>query len=309
MPLSGWYPDPGGRPGHYRYWDGQSWAETTSTSPGGPPGPDRGAQSRSPRRGRARWGIVLAAVAAVLVLVVVGALVVRDAGRQTADGGPAPSVTSGGADASPNAEPTPDEPSAVDPTPVPSETASAAPSPSGPPCPVGNPFSRQDYERDDRVHGGGLSFPRQPGWQDPGPQASAFTWAYDLGETDIQLDQTRFASYAVGAVSVADGFEDPRTAAELMLRCTVASALYSNVSGTTTLVDEETTVDGYRAWTLRTEVRAYDARTSYQGDTVQIVVVDLDSPEALAFFWGSAPIGSDAFTARLDQAVEQLQVG
>ena len=159
------------------------------------------------------------------------------------------------------------------------------------------------------MHGGALSFPHQPGWDDPGEQRSAFTWAYDLGETDIKVEPEWYATLAVGAVSVADGFEDPQSAAELAMRCTAASSLYRNVTSRTDLVDEETTVDGYRAWTLRSEIRADDPRTSREGDTVQITVVDLDSPEALAFFWGCAPIGDEAFTARLDAAVEQLRVG
>ncbi|MGI3779558.1 MAG: hypothetical protein ACRYG2_02170, partial [Janthinobacterium lividum] len=71
----------------------------------------------------------------------------------------------------------------------------------------------------------------------------------------------------------------------------------------------ETTVDGYPAWSLRSEIQTYDPRTSYQGDTVQITVVDLDSENALAFFWGSAPTGDATFTARLDQVVRQLRVG
>lgn len=302
MSEPGWYPDPGGRPGHYRYWDGQAWAPTTSTTLPGAASPSAPGPATAPRTGRSRRPLVVAVAAAVLVLAVVGALVVRGGNQPIVDGGASPSATApGGNDTTP--------------APTPSRTAGATPSPSGSPsptpsepCPVGDPFTRQEHPDDGRVHGGGLSFPQQPGWQDPGVQASAFTWAYDLGETDIQLAQTRFASYAVGAVSVVDGFEDPRSAAELMMRCTISSALYSSVTGTTELVDEETTVEGYRAWSLRADVQTYDARTSYQGDTVQITVVDLGAGESLAFFWGSAPIGDEAFQARLDQAVEQLGV-
>ena len=261
---------------------------------------------------------MLTVLAAALVVAVVVALVVRGTDRPIVDQGASPTA-SGGVGTSPAATPsdTP-TPDPVDPTgptspSIPSSTETPAPRPSDTegqePCPVGDPFSRQDHPRDGRVHGGSLSFPRQPGWETPGPEASAFTWAYDLGETDVQLAQNRYASYAVGAVSVADGFEDPRTAARLAMRCTVASALYSNVSGRTDLVDEETTVDGYRAWTLRTQIRTYDSRTSYAGDTVQITVVDLDSPEALAFFWGSAPIGDVTFENRLDEVARQLSVG
>ena len=307
MSEPGWYPDPGGRPGHYRFWDGQAWAPTTSTSlPGAAAPPSAPGPGTTPRTGRSRRPLVLAVVAAVLVLAVVGALVVRGGNSPIVDAGPSPSATGPGGDTTP--APTPSTTPSDTPSPAGSPSPTPFEVPSADPCPVGDPFTRQEHPRDGRVHGGGLSVPRQPGWQDPGVQASAFTWAYDLGETDTQLAQTRFAAYAVGAVSVADGFEDPRSAAALILGCTVTSALYSDVSGTTELVDEETTVDGYRAWSLRAEVRTYDARTSFSGDTVQVIVVDLGSPESLAFFWGSAPTGDEAFQARLDQAVEQLRV-
>jgi hypothetical protein len=296
----GWYPDPGGRAGHYRLWDGHAWGLSTTTDP--PGGPSAGPPPPK-RRHTTRW--VLAGTVLALVLVVVAVLAL-DPGRPVA--GPTPSATSrpggnDGASAAPTARPSR--------TP---STASATPSPSPfptptTPCPIGNPFAQQDRPRDGRVHGGGLSFPRQPGWEDPGRQADAFTWAYDLGETDLQVEPQWYASYAVGAVAVSDGFEDPQSAAELSMSCTVQSALYRNVTSRTDLVNEETEVDGYRAWTIRAEIRADDDRTTFEGDTVQVTVVDLDSPDALAFFWGCAPIGDQAFTDHLAQVVEQLRVG
>jgi Protein of unknown function (DUF2510) len=36
-PRPGWYPDPAGAPGLYRWWDGNSWAEVTSDSAQAPP--------------------------------------------------------------------------------------------------------------------------------------------------------------------------------------------------------------------------------------------------------------------------------
>ena len=300
MSLPGWYPDPGGRAGHYRLWDGERWGLSSTTDPPGAPAP-----APPPRRGRpGRW--IAAGIAVLVALGVVVALVLAPGGPPGAATSPAPASAPVSSAGPTSAAPLPLPPPSATPSPTlapqPSEVASAG-------CPVGDPFSRQDHPRDGRVHGGGLSFPRQPGWTDPGAQASTFTWAYDLGETDVQLQQTRYAAYAVGAVSVADGFEDPRTAARLAMRCTAASALYSNVSGRTDLVDRGTTVDGYRAWTVRSEIRAYDPRTGYAGDTVQITVVDLGSPEALGFFWGSAPIGDETFTDRLDEAARAVRVG
>jgi hypothetical protein len=301
----GWYPDPGGRAGHYRFWDGQTWAPTTTANPAGAaPAAPAGPPLRAPRRRLGRW--LVAAAVLVVVLAVIGALVVRNADRPILDPGPS-ATTTGGVETSPATTPSA-EPSPTAPSPRVMDPSTGA-TPSGAACPVGNPFARQDYRRDGRVHGGSLSFPRQPGWEEPGTLTSDFTWAYDVGETDTPVEPQWFTSFAVGAVSVADGFEDPQSAAELAMRCTVASALYSNVSSRTDLADEQTTVDGYQAWTLRSEIRAYDARTSFGGDTVQITVVDLGSPEALAFFWGSAPLGDAAATARLDRVLEQLRVG
>jgi len=40
----GWYPDPGGEPGMYRYFDGAAWSEALSPTPlPGPPGQYAGA--------------------------------------------------------------------------------------------------------------------------------------------------------------------------------------------------------------------------------------------------------------------------
>ena len=38
MSTPGWYPDPGGRPGGYRYWDGHAWTSQVTGQPGGPGG-------------------------------------------------------------------------------------------------------------------------------------------------------------------------------------------------------------------------------------------------------------------------------
>lgn len=33
MATPGWYPDPAGRPGHFRFWDGDRWGDDTSDDP------------------------------------------------------------------------------------------------------------------------------------------------------------------------------------------------------------------------------------------------------------------------------------
>jgi hypothetical protein len=236
-------------------------------------------------------------IAVLVVLAVVVTLVVRSGSGDIADPGPVPtSGVSRGNDTSPSASPPP--------------TASPSPTPSGPPvpCPGGDPLARQDHPADNRVHGGGLSIPSQPGWSSPGMQLTGFTWAYDVGETDTNVQPKWFAAYAVGALSVIDGFEAPKVAAELAMACTAGSAFYKNVTSRRDLSSRAVTVDGQPGWTLRTEIRVSNDETTFEGDVVQITVVDVDAPESLAFFWGCAPIGDTALIGRLDAAARQLRV-
>ena len=300
MATAGWYPDPGGAPGRYRYWDGQGWSADTVGDPG------RGAPA-SPgtppdNRNRRRAGPWIVLVTVLVVLAVVVTLVVRSGSRNTADSGPLPtSSVSAGDDTSPS------------PSPSPSVSASPTPTPSPPsappvPCPGGNPRARQDHPVDGRIHGGGLSMPAQPGWASPGVQTDGFTWAYDVGETDTNVQPKWFAAYAVGALAVMDGFEAPKVAAELAMACTAGSDFYKNVTSRRDLTSRAVTVDGQPGWTLRSEIRVSNDETTFEGDVVQITVVDVDSPESLAFFWGCAPIGDTALVGRLDATAGQVRV-
>ena len=85
MSLPGWYHDPGGSPGHYRYWDGSSWSEGTTTNPADPPpslghlGPGSsragGPASSSAQVFRATPRKVWLGIASIVSLVVVLALI------------------------------------------------------------------------------------------------------------------------------------------------------------------------------------------------------------------------------------------
>ncbi len=311
MSLPGWYPDPGGSPGQYRHWDGRAWSSTTtadpSSAPPGSDGPGPTSPTGTPPR-RRRGGAWVAVLAAVLVVLLVTGGLVLSQRRSTVVDDPLPTSTvSGGDDSSPTPTPTPTpttEAPSASPSPTPGRSATLRTEP----CPVGDPLARQDHPQDGRVHGGGLSFPQPEGWDSPGPQVSGFSWAYDVGEADRKVEDHWYAGYAVGAESVADGFEDARSAAELTMECSATSYFYRDVTSRTDLVDEATTVDGHPAWTIRSEIRVDDDRTTFEGDVVQVTVVDLDSPEAVAFFWGCAPIGDDSLVRELDQLAFVLTV-
>ncbi|MGI3786612.1 MAG: DUF2510 domain-containing protein, partial [Janthinobacterium lividum] len=103
MSTPGWYPDPGGRPGHYRLWDGRGWGLSTTPDP---PGGSSAGPPPPPRRHVARW--VVAGAVLLLVLVVVGALALRTGGQPVAGTTPGPSLSS-----ATGVDPTPALPSLV----------------------------------------------------------------------------------------------------------------------------------------------------------------------------------------------------
>ena len=82
--MPGWYPDPAGTPNRFRYWDGRAWSTDTTDNPAAAPtgcrrsgrrGDAGGAGSPPPKQGRRRFGPLILALAALVVLVLVGVLV------------------------------------------------------------------------------------------------------------------------------------------------------------------------------------------------------------------------------------------
>src|SRR3954471_14594801 len=96
MAMTGWYPDPGGTPGRYRYWDGSSWSDVTTGDPADPP---PGAGPRLARRKPYGPGSALGIGALVLVVVLVASvLIIRRTGSADELGIAAPAATASGWD-------------------------------------------------------------------------------------------------------------------------------------------------------------------------------------------------------------------
>ena len=291
MSAPGWYADPARTPGRFRYWDGRSWSQVTTANPADPP-PD--ASRPSTRR---RPGPLIALAAALLVVIIIAVVSVRLvlSGNSNVTDDPLPSSTvSGGDDSSPT------------PSPTPSPTGSTPPPLID--CPRGDPDARHPYPADGRIHGGGLSFPAQPGW-DPSRLRTGLTWAYDVDAQDKTIEPEWFAMFAVGALSVVDGFEVPAQAAESVMQCTATSDFYANFTDRKDLHTKPVTIAGRPGWSVRAEIHVNSDLTDLPGDVVEVVVVDLGAPEALAMFWGAVPIGDQAMLGQLDQVVSQLQTG
>lgn len=296
MSTPGWYPDPGGRPGAYRYWDGQAWSGQTTTRPRPSPGDGRQGSRR---------GIVLVVVAVVLVLVlsVAGILIAR-----TLTGGARPitdpqpdSTVSAWDDSKPTASPTP--------------TPSPSPSPSGTPsrrqrvdCPSGAPGDVAQHPTDGRVHGGRLSFPViGSGYGAPRPKPG-LTWFYDVAAQSQSTEPGWESWIAVGEVAVQPGFETPADAAESSMQCVVNPSWFSDFESRTDVRNEAYQLGGHQGWIVSSEVRVDKPGLSVEGDLVTIVIIDDGRTDRLSGFVSIVPIGDGPRTRLAEETLAALQV-
>ena len=234
MSMPGWYPDPAGNPGHFRYWDGSSWSQQTTTDPAREVPGRQGDETTTGRRGV--LGLLLGGLAAILVLaLLVWAVFFRDSGFV----------------------PVAEDTNSASPTgPVWNETDTPTPTPSG-----------------------------------------------------VGVDQHAHLQ-AVGAVSVADGFEEPRTSAYMMMSCFATSGYYSGFSGRKDLSSQAVTIDGHKGWHLRTEVYVVmPDLPQVPGDVIDVVVVDTGNPESLGAYINSATIGDSQVQEELKGSLDGLRVG
>ncbi|MEX0426346.1 DUF2510 domain-containing protein [Nocardioides sp. DS6] len=292
MSSPGWYPDPAGDPDLLRYWDGTGWSGQTRPADKRPEEPSAWPELEQPptqawapvgeRRGR-RTGLVAAlAVAAVLVAGGgVGAAVALSR-HDTAD--PSPAVTS------------------LAPT-SPATGGSTTVLPIVNDCPDGDTFEKQKHPKDGRVHGGGLSFPRQPGAE---AHDEGFPWADDTHGETIALKGTWVRFYVVGRLPAWSGYSSLQRTAESMLSCIARDKdMYPRATRFTPAFSRATTVDGHDAWEARGSV--YVDGAPYPGGTVHVVAVDTGK-QGYSIFMGDAPIGVKSDLAALDAVVKELKV-
>src|SRR4029453_7153843 len=207
MADAGWYPDPAGVPGRYRYWDGAKWSSFTTDDPRRPGAAKSPASSSSPSEPgkagpppsrpsrRRRIGLMIAVLAVALGVVVASAIFVGN--FRSVVNNPLPASPASGTGNS-SAARTPSS------TATPSATPSASPQK---PCPKGNPYQRARHPSDSRVYGGNLSFEAQPAFE-AAVVESRFSFAYDVLQQSIAVSQNPnwIAQLAVGQLRRKDGF-------------------------------------------------------------------------------------------------------
>jgi hypothetical protein len=291
MSSPGWFPDPGGVPNLYRYWDGQAWTNQLTSQPGGPPpaapgqgqpgGPPPAAPGQgqpgaaAPRRSGRGWLIALIAIAVAVVVVV--ALAVRGL-----SGG------LGGLTGSPGGNPSSDV------CPQPEADSSPTPQPN-----------------DGRVHSGALSYPMLPApWGAPEPNTEV-PFGRDVLQQFVQTEKTPALSWGaavmVGELVAGDGFFAPKDGAEIVLRC-VTGTFYGNAEVTRhDTKSQAVTVDGHDGWLMESDLSFSIPGLEATNELLTVVIVDLKTGSA-GLFASSVPGNTPQYNEPAKQAMEGLEV-
>jgi len=290
--ANGWYPDPSGAHGRFRYWDGSTWSDATTTDPSTPP-PKASVPANTGGNGNRTWLIALAIL--VVITAVVVALVLRGTGGLAA-GHPAQEDTN-------SSTPTVsawDETSTPTPTPPP-------PNPSGGQmvtCPIAT-MTGNTPQVAGKLTADTLSVDMIDGW------TPDYMWLAPIYDLHAQTDQVYvgwMSNIAVGLLANSDGFINISTSAEQLMECFASSGYYVDFTGRTDIIPgEQISISGHAAW--RIESNIYVSGQKVQGDVCDIIVVDLGgTKDHLGIFFSSYSIGDTARGALVDAAIASLAV-
>ena len=292
--MSGWYPDPGGAAGRFRYWDGSAWSADTTADPQHTPPPRPGDGASPNRPGGNKGWIVALVVLAIVTAVVIAAVLWGTGGVQFNQ--PAQEDTNS---STPTVSAWDETSSPTTPPPPPTNSGGQLVS-----CPVTQQVGNTP-QRAGQLTADTLSVSWISGWTIDSMHLDP---VYDL---HAQVDQVYFdwmSNIAVGLLSNADGFVDISTSAELIMECFASSGYYIGFTGREDIIPgQQISISGHPAWHIQSNI--YVNGYPVPGDVVDIIVVDLGTDkDHLGLFFSSCSIGDAARCALVESAISTLSV-
>jgi len=295
MSTPGWYPDPGGAPGRFRFWDGARWSAQTTANPHSPT-PARVPARNDPQRSGKGW-IVALAVLVALTLIAVAAFWFFGLRGPTGGGTAVPDENS----SSPTV-PQWDETST--PTPPPPNNGGSVVA-----CPITSDKSSTS-QVSGKLTADTLQVDQIDGW-DPDTMYLDFTYdGHWQSKTIYQTGGTTWESnIGVALLSADDDFTDISTSAEQVMECLASSDYYKDFSGRVDISSAATTIAGHAAWHIESEIHVNDPDfPKVQGDVVDVIVVDLGSQDHLGLYMSCYTIGDTAVQQQVQTAMATLTV-
>lgn len=300
MPTPGWYPDPQGSAGQYRYWDGQAWSTATTNAPESTPAPTDSSMFQTPatRTARGSRGWLIAIIAIVVVIGIVVAIAVTRGSSSNDSGGSAAEDTNTSRPSGSQWDEN-NSPSTPPPSPNPTQASSVA-------CPV-TTAQQNTAQSSNKVSGGNLQFDPVSGWDTD--NSFYLDWVSDLHSQSDDVYLGWQSNVAVGALNAQDGFTTMQGAAQATIECFASSGYYQGFTGRKDLTNEQTTIAGHAAWRIQSEVYVSNFMIPQtKGDRVDIYVVDVGQADHFGVFIGCSDLGDTDRNAKVDAAVASLQV-
>jgi len=297
MAACGWYPDPSGARGRFRYWDGGAWSAQTTTNPRDPA--PRGSSDPRDRRSSGRgWAIGLV----VLVLLTVVAVVVV---LSTAGG---PHIGGSATEDTNSSTPTV---SAWDETSTPTPTTPPPPTDTGGvwvdcPASTGHGMTKQPAGR---VAAAGFSFAEQSGYTlDDYYLGISMVYDGHTMERTIPQGGGYWSDLSIGLIGFADGFTDMTLTATQVMQCWSMTYHPADAPPVPLIAGEPMTITGHAAWHIQWEID-YTRGEPIPGETLDVIVVDMGAAaDYFGVFISCRPLGRPDFDAAINGAIASLRV-
>jgi hypothetical protein len=311
---AGWYPDPGGGQGLFRYWDGKAWSAATSPNPSAPPPTQGLVGAGTPSQGEQQYGQARQAA-------------YGQSGQQYGQGAQAGQPMYGQSAYDPsygtayaNYQELENKKSPVGwwiaggvlvivivvvavlaIRAVTGGQIGTPGVPSGQPsqdvCPAENTASPQptaSHPADGRVHGGPVSYPMLSApWGAPQGE-SRVPFGSDVQSQVVGVEQDYdgqgsnwVASVLVGELQAGDGFFTPEQGSQIVVKCILGKFYGNNPVKSDVKVNEKTTIDGHDAWLVESQLSFDIPGLETKGELLIVAIVSAGNRSGL--YYASIP--------------------
>jgi hypothetical protein len=325
---AGWYPDPGGGQGLFRYWDGKAWSAATSPNPSSPP-PTQGlvGAGTAPQGGQA------------------GQSAYGQGGQQYDQTGQSPYGQSpygqapyGQGSAYANYQEIQKKKSPIGwwiaggalvivivvvavlaIRAVTGGGTGTAGGPIGQPsqdvCPAESTATPEqgNHPNDGRVHGGPVSYPMlgQPWGAPQGENRVPFGTDVQSQLVPVESDydgngSNWVASVLVGELQAGDGFFTPEQGSQIVVKCILGKFYGDNPVKSNVKVNEKATIDGHDAWLVESHLTFDIAGLKTKGELLIVAIVSAGNRSGL--YYASIPDTTPELVQPARDALKNLKV-
>ena len=325
---AGWYPDPGGGQGLFRYWDGKAWSAATSPNPSSPPPTQglvgAGTASQGGQAGQSAYGQ--------------GGQQYDQTGQSPYGQSPYGRAPYGQGSAYANYQEIQKKKSpigwwiagaalvivivVVAVLAIRAVTGGGTGTTGGPigqpsqdVCPAASTATPEqgNHPNDGRVHGGPVSYPMlgQP-WSAPqGEDRVPFGTDVQTQLVPVESDYDGnganwVASILVGELQAGDGFFTPEQGSQIVVKCILGKFYGDNPVKSNVKVNEKATIDGHDAWLVESHLTFDIAGLKTKGELLIVAIVSGGNRSGL--YYASIPDTTPELVQPARDALKNLKV-